>query len=148
MPDAPRIIPGGRHVDARGAVQHVNAFHPRQADRFYVLHPAVVGEVRGWVGHQRETKWFFPVSGRLRIGVVACREWPEPSRALSVMRYGLIANEPAVLEIPPGHFTAIVAEEPGSALIVFSTGAIEAAKDDDFRLPPDYWRFSLRENLG
>lgn len=150
-----RLIPGGLHRDARGSVQHVNAFRPAEADRFYVLHPATVGEVRGWVGHRRDAKWFFAVTGRFVVGVVAGTDAvfahaagtsavspnnPAPITDNSaVQRYTLSADAPAVLEVPPGHFTAIIAQEPNSSLLVFSTGAIETAKDDDFRLPPDYW---------
>lgn len=192
-----RLITGGLSRDHRGVVQHVNAFRPSEADRFYVLHPARVGEVRGWMGHRRDAKWFFVVSGSFDIGVVA---WPpqggqllgksyplfgktapqggvpdnqypitnnpsavQPdnqspvtdnqigyglSRSLPVLRYTLKAEEPAVLEIPPGHFTAIIAREPNSSLLVFSTGTIETAKEDDYRLPADYWGFGGEPVIG
>lgn len=133
------LVFGGIHRDHRGFVQFVNDFRPSAADRFYVLHPANVGEVRGWVGHRIEAKWFFAVAGRFDIGVVAPDNWPVPSRDLTVARYLLDANKPAVLSVPAGHFTAIVARAPGSALGIFSTGKIESAKDDDYRLPAEYW---------
>lgn len=133
------VIAGGLHQDTRGTVQFVNDFRPAGADRFYVMHPATPGEVRGWVGHQVERKWFFAVTGEFDIGVVAPDDWTQPERASLVTRYSLSADRPAVLAVPPGHFTAIVSRVPGAALIVFSTGKIESAKDDDYRLPAEYW---------
>lgn len=133
------MIRGGLHKDHRGFVQFVNDFRPKAADRFYVLHPAVVGEIRGWVGHRIETKWFFAVSGAVDIAVAAPVNWTEPERSAGVSRYSLLADQPAVLAVPPGHFTAIIARAPNAALAVFSTGGIESANDDDYRLPADYW---------
>jgi dTDP-4-dehydrorhamnose 3,5-epimerase len=135
----PRIIAGGVHQDARGRVQHVNAFQPAEADRFYLLHPRVVGEVRGWVGHRRDAKWFFPAAGTMDLGIVAPAEWDAPERTAAVRTVRLDAMAPVMVHVPPGHFTALVARTPGCILVVFSTGRIESAKEDEFRLPPDHW---------
>jgi dTDP-4-dehydrorhamnose 3,5-epimerase len=136
-----RLINAAVHRDERGWVQFVNAFTPSAADRFYVIHPANVGEVRGWIGHKRERKWFFPITGRFDVGVVSPDRWDTPDRNLAITRYQLDASAPLMLDVAPGNFAAIVAREPNSALAVFSTGSIATAKEDDFRLPPDYWKF-------
>ena len=139
MKPGPQLIAGGLHRDARGEVLHVNAFDFAGVDRGYAVRPAETGTVRGWVGHRRETKWFFVLRGALMVGVVEPDVWPVPARVLPVRTFELRDTVPAVLRIPGGYFTASVALEPGSIFMVYSTGRIEQAGEDDFRLPPDHW---------
>lgn len=139
MTPGPQLIAGGLHRDARGEVLHVNAFDFAGVERGYAVRPAETGVVRGWVGHRRETKWFFVLRGAFVVGVVAADAWPVPSRDLPVRTFELRDVAPAVLRIPVGHFAASVALEPGSILMVYSSGRIEQAGEDDFRLPPDHW---------
>ena len=37
--------------------------------RFYTVSNSVGCPVRGWIGHRRETKWFFPLKGRTTVTV-------------------------------------------------------------------------------
>lgn len=71
MMQQPKHISGGIHRDSRGEVRHVNAFNMERVERFYTVHPARSGEVRGWVGHMRDWKWFFVMQGSFDVGVVA-----------------------------------------------------------------------------
>ena len=139
MNPGPELIPGGLHRDARGEVLHVNGFDFAGVDRGYAVRPSATGVVRGWVGHRRETKWFFVLRGALVVGAVEPDAWPLPSRDLPVRTFELRDSAPAVLRIPGGYFTASVALEPGTILMVYSSGRIEQAAEDDFRLPPDHW---------
>lgn len=141
MTAVPRLILGGLHSDPRGEVRHVNNFHFTQVERFYSIHPANPGDVRGWVGHRHEWKWFCVLHGGIEIGVVQPDDWTAPARKLAIHRFMLRANKPAVLEVPAGFFTASVAEEHDSILLIFSSGRIDSARDDEFRLPADYWTF-------
>lgn len=134
-----RIIPGALHRDLRGEVRHANAFDFEQVDRFYTVHPARVGELRGWVGHKRDWKWFFVAKGGFEIGVVKPDNWSEPSAGLPVQRFTLNDESPQVLEIPPGYFTANRSLTAEGILLVFSSGRIEDASGDDFRMAPSYW---------
>jgi hypothetical protein len=138
-----RVIPGGLHRDARGVVQHVNGFGFDRVDRFYTISPAAAGEVRGWVGHLREWKCFFAVRGEFTLGVVQPRDWVAPSPDDRVELIPLRGNEPCVVEVPPGHYTAACAAGPDSTLLVFSSGQIAGATTDDYRLTPDFWPLSL-----
>jgi hypothetical protein len=133
------LILGGLHRDVRGTLQHVNGFSLAQVDRFYAITPALPGEVRGWVGHQLEWKWFFAVRGAFRLGAVQPSNWACPVTGEAVQSFVLDAEAPAVLEVPPAHFTACCALAPGSILLVFSSGRIKGAATDDHRLPPDFW---------
>jgi hypothetical protein len=134
-----RIIPGGIHRDARGEVQHVNTFNFENVDRFYSITPINLGEVRGWVGHRRDWKWLFAVKGMFDVGIVQPATWETPSRNEKVQYFRLDAEAPCILEVPPGSYTASTTSNCDSTLLIFSSGKIETAVDDDFRLPPDYW---------
>ena len=139
MTRQPRIFVGGLHRDIRGEVRYVNEFGFQGVDRFYTVHPSGVGELRGWVGHRRDRKWFSVPKGAIRIGVAQPKGWAPVSREAAVQAFLLTADAPAVLEVPPGFFTASVALQPDSILTVFSSGAIETAGTDDFRVSSDYW---------
>jgi dTDP-4-dehydrorhamnose 3,5-epimerase len=133
-----RIIHGGCHRDARGAVLHVNGFGFERVDRFYSIIPAGT-EVRGWVGHLKEWKYFSVVRGKFEFGYVRPDKWQEPVRGVRPTLLTLSADLPQVIEVPPGHYTACRALEPESILLVFSSGKIEDSRQDDFRLPADFW---------
>lgn len=138
-----RLIRGGLHRDARGVVRFANDFDFKGVDRFYSVHPARSGEVRGWVGHLRDWKWFFVVAGAFDVGVVAPKNWSAPDKGAPVTGFRLTAGAPAVLEVPPGHYFASKAVTEGAILLVFSSGQIETAGEDDFRLATDYWEMPL-----
>jgi dTDP-4-dehydrorhamnose 3,5-epimerase-like enzyme len=138
--DAVRIIQGGIFSDHRGSLRHANSFDLKLGDRFYTIHPARVGDIRGWVGHKRDWKWFFPVTGSFDIGVVAPDVWHAPDRNSKVFKYTLNAQTPCILELPPGYYFASRCLEEQSTLLVFSSGRIETASEDDYRLAPDYWQ--------
>ncbi|PTX98375.1 hypothetical protein [Opitutus sp. ER46] len=138
----PRLIPGGLHRDARGEVRFVNDFGLEGVDRFYAVSPATVGEVRGWVGHLREAKWFFVTRGVIEVGVVRPKVWGQVSANDEIQRFRLDADHPAILEVPPGHYTGSVARTGGAILLVFSTGKMADAKTDDFRMPSVAWEIS------
>jgi hypothetical protein len=135
-PDA-ELITGAEHSDARGRVRFVNDFKPNQAERFYCIYPATPGEVRGWVGHRRYAKWFFVVRGEVKIGVVQPDNWDSLSSDLPVAVYTL--TDDCSQAVPHGHFTASIALVPNSIILVFSTGRLEDASSDDFRVAADHW---------
>ena len=62
---------------------------------------------RGWVGHQREHKWFTGVAGEVLIAVVKPDDWQSPSADLPVARYVLSAIRPQVVHVPAGYATTI-----------------------------------------
>jgi dTDP-4-dehydrorhamnose 3,5-epimerase len=101
----PHIIDGGLHVDARGVVSFVNDFDFEGVDRFYTIRAHRPHELRGWVGHQRDQKWFFVVQGTALIAVVKPDCWDGPASNLPVERFVLSAAKPQVLHVPPGHAT-------------------------------------------
>ncbi len=135
----PHIIDGGLHVDVRGTVSFVNDFDFEGVDRFYTIRAHRPHEVRGWVGHQRDHKWFFAVQGTTLIAVVKPDRWDVPTSNLPVERFTLSAVKPQVLHVPAGYATGSVNLSADTILMVFSSGKIEDAKMDDYRFSVDMW---------
>lgn len=143
--DLYRSILGGLSRDVRGTVQHVNSFAVGSAERFYTIAPAKVGELRGWVGHRRDWKWFFVAKGAFEVGLVRPLVWdaPKPDDRVSAIR--LSSETPQIIEVPPRYYTAMRSLTLDAIMLVFSTGRIEDAGTDDYRLPVDFWRL---ESVG
>lgn len=137
--DLPKLILGGLHTDERGTVAFVNGFNFAGVKRFYTIRPRQKGQIRGWVGHRREQKWFTVVQGSVLIAVVKPDKWDNPSANLPVERFTLSAAEPAVLHVPPGHATASVSLSPEAILTVFSSSRLDEAAADDYRFPSGHW---------
>ncbi|MGO8698213.1 MAG: sugar epimerase [Limisphaerales bacterium] len=135
----PHLIQGGRHVDERGSVSFVNGFNFKGVDRFYWVPAGHANVPRGWVGHQREHKWFTAICGEVLVAVVQPDHWHCPRRDLPVERYTLSAANPQVLHVPPGHATASAHLNAEAILMIFSSGRIEEAQSDDFRFPMEHW---------
>lgn len=137
--EGPRLIDGGLHTDERGTVSFVNDFDFAGVDRFYAVRPSRANVPRGWVGHRREHKWFTAVKGDVLITVVRPDDWDSPSGDPAVSRFTLSERKPQVLHVPPGHATGSAGLTDGSILLIFSSGRIEDAADDDYRFPEDRW---------
>lgn len=126
-------------MDVRGAVTFVNDFDFKGVDRFYTIRAHRPYEARGWCGHQREEKWFTVVHGAGLVAVVKPDEWTFPASNLPVARFVLTAGKPQVLHVPAGHATGSMALSEDTVLMVFSSGHIADAKDDDYLFPVDTW---------
>lgn len=135
----PSIIDGGLHVDPRGVVSFVNDFDFEGVDRFYTIRAHRPYEIRGWVGHQRDHKWFYTVHGTVLIGAVKPDRWEHPASNLPVERFVLSSEKPQVLHVPPGFATGSVSLTSDALLMIFSSGNIEDANMDDYRFPVDIW---------
>lgn len=142
MDDMPRLIPGGLHVDARGIVSFVNDFDFKGVERFYMIRGHQPGEPRGWVGHKRDRKWFAAVQGTVLVAVVKPDNWTLPTGSAPVERFVLSAAKPAVLAVPSGYATAQMMLSEDAILMVFSSGTIQQAREDDFRFPIGTWKVS------
>lgn len=61
------LIHGGTHADARGTLRFCNEFDMGAVKRFYTISNSAECPIRGWIGHKRETKWFFPLKGTTEL---------------------------------------------------------------------------------
>ncbi|MBI9017244.1 MAG: WxcM-like domain-containing protein [Phycisphaerae bacterium] len=135
----PRLIEGGIHIDERGILSFVNGFDFAGVQRSYIVRSHRAGQKRGWVGHKIEQKWFWAIQGTCKIAVVKPDEWELPASNLSVETFILSDRKPAVLHIPAGYANAIMSLSEDAILMVFSTGKIADASNDDYRFALDTW---------
>ena len=114
------LIDGGVHADARGKLRFCNGFDMSAVKRFYTVSNSSRSPKRGWIRHERECKWFFPLSGVPLIHVEGDAV------------YRLDAAAPKVLKVPGGNWFCI--EQDGSAEVqVFSNCHVGEFPNDDFR---------------
>ncbi len=134
------IIKGNIHTDHRGTVRFVNDFTFNGIKRFYTITHPDTSTIRAWQGHKLESKYFYVTQGSFLINWIEIDNWQQPSKHLKINAHTLSDTESQILIIPPGHVNGFKALEPDSTIIVFSDMSLEESKEDDYRLPADYWR--------
>ena len=137
--ETPVIIEGGMHIDARGVVGYVNDFDFAGVERAYTIRWQQTPVQRGWVGHQREHKWFWAMQGAVVISVVKPNCWSQPADDLPVTRFVLSEKKSQILHVPPGHAIGMVNSVKDSLLMVFSSGRIGQHQGDDYRFHINIW---------
>ena len=128
----PELIQGGSHADSRGALRFCNDFDMSMVRRFYTIANSSNQPVRGWIGHKKETKWFFPMRGKTEILVEDFNAEEQGGREAEV--FVLDANKPAVLNVPPENWFCIK-QDGNSEIMVFSNCKVGEFEDDDLRRP-------------
>lgn len=127
------LIQGGMHTDARGSLRFCNDFDMSVVKRFYTISNSSEQPVRGWIGHKRETKWFFPLKGTSIIEVEAM-DLATKDTENTKFSIVLDADKPSVLKVEPGNWFCI--KQDGNAeVMVFSDCKIGEFEGDDFRRP-------------
>ena len=127
------LISGGVHFDARGILRFCNDFDMSAVKRFYTIANSAECPVRGWIGHRRETKWFFPLKGKTIIAIepMDCSRAETPRRREELV---LDADKPSVLKVEPGNWFCI--KQDGNAeVMVFSNCKVGEYENDDLRRP-------------
>ncbi|MBR3820753.1 MAG: WxcM-like domain-containing protein [Kiritimatiellae bacterium] len=122
----PELIQGGSHSDVRGLLRFCNDFDMSIVKRFYTISNSAEQPVRGWIGHKKETKWFFPLRGRTVIEVESF------NRVDRVERVEMDAERPCVSKVPPGNWFKIV-QDGNAEVMVFSDCKVGEFENDDFR---------------
>lgn len=139
MGDTAEILQGGVFEDTRGRLYHCNTFDMTPVKRFYMIEHPDVSVIRAWQGHQKEQKWFYPISGSFIVGIVKPDDWKTPSADLPCEKFILSADDYSVLHIPGGMANGFRALTPGAKLMVYSDLLMEEAKNDDYRFSSDLW---------
>jgi len=128
-----QIILGGSHTDVRGTLRFCNDFDMGAVKRFYTIANSAEQPVRGWIGHKKETKWFFPLKGTTAITVEPMNSAAKNAETAKDV-FVLEEVKPSVLKVPPGNWFCI--KQDGNAeVMVFSDCKVGEFKDDDFRRP-------------
>ena len=101
--------------------------------RFYTISNSAECPVRGWIGHKRETKWFFPLKGTTTITVEPMSESTRSTRSTR-LKYTLTESKPSILKIPGGNWFCIE-QYDGAEVMVFSDCKVGEYENDDLRRP-------------
>lgn len=129
----PELIAGGIHSDVRGALRFCNDFDMLTVRRFYTIANSAEQPVRGWIGHRKETKWFFPLKGKTTI-VLEPMDLAIKDTENTKTSVFLDSDQPDVLKVPPGNWFCI--KQDGDAeVMVFSDCKVGEFENDDFRRP-------------
>ena len=129
------LIQGGLHTDARGVLRFCNDFDMSAVKRFYTIANSAEQPVRGWIGHKRETKWFFPVRGKTVIEVERFGQDLQDGQDCVgevTAKFVLVVEEPRVLKVSPGNWFKIV-QDGNAEVMVFSDCKVGEFENDDFR---------------
>ena len=121
------------HTDVRGTLRFCNDFDLSAVKRFYTIANSAEQPVRGWIGHKRETKWFFPLKGTTEIVVEPMGDFnAEMQSGGEAERFVLKEEEPKVLRVPSGNWFCI--KQDGNAeVMVFSDCKVGEFVNDDLR---------------
>ena len=122
----PKMIEGGRHEDGRGVLRFCNGFDMAAIKRFYTIANGPENPVRGWIGHRKENKWFFPIKGATIISIETM------DAGVVRSKYVLTAETPSVLNVPGGNWFCIE-QHDGAEVMVFSDCKVGEYENDDFR---------------
>ncbi len=133
------FIQGGIAQDHRGQIRFVNDFDMSQVKRFYIIRNTDPDLVRGWRAHRMEQRWFYVLSGKFAVDVVAIDNWDRASADLPVEKIILDSAENRALHLSAGYGTAFQALEADSELLVFADYGIENAPNDDYTYSLDYF---------
>ena len=132
------ISKGNRHEDARGIITFNNAFDASQIKRIYTIENLSTEFIRGWQGHQIESRWFAVMKGKFRIGMILFEEVNDLTPVIGVQWFELQEGFLDYLYLPPKHLSCIQALEPESKLLVLSDFALGEVQDE-LRYPLEYF---------
>ena len=127
----PQEIVGGTYADSRGVLRFCNDFDMSAVKRFYTIANSAEQPVRGWIGHKKETKWFFPLKGRT---IIVVESFNHGILGNGAEEFELNAEEPKVLKVEPENWFCI--KQDGNAeVMVFSDCKVGEYENDDLRRP-------------
>ena len=131
-----KLLTGGSHADSRGILRFCNEFDMGAVKRFYTISNSLEQPVRGWIGHRRETKWFFPLKGTTRVTVEAMDGEALAAKDAEVAKetFVLDSGRPSVLNVKPGNWFCIE-QHDGAEVMVFSDCKVGEYENDDLRRP-------------
>lgn len=128
-------IKGGLAVDDRGSVKFVNNFSFEGVKRFYQVQNHAKGFIRAWHGHKFEGKYVYVAKGSILVGAAKMNE--DCSLLETPQKFILSAEDPSVLEIPPGYANGFMTLTDDAIVLFFSTSSLEESAGDDIRFAFD-----------
>lgn len=134
-----KLLAGVIFSDHRGDLTHFNEFDFGGVSRYYIIEHDNTSVIRGWHGHQYETKWFQCLQGSFVLSFVRPDNWENPSTDLVPQTFHLSADKPTLLCLPEGYANCVRATTADSKLLVYSGKPLAEAKLDSWRWEPAMW---------
>lgn len=137
----PQLIKTGFFLDERGRVTFCNEFDfkGKGIRRFYMLENVSMNTIRAFHGHLRESKYVLVVSGKALICAASFNPVKKPDKEKDVYMFELSSKDPSILYIPKGFANGSRFLEENTKVMVFSDATLDESKNDEYRLPYDYW---------
>lgn len=135
----PSLITGDNFIDERGLLSFFPEFDFLNVKRCYIVENFSKSLIRGFHGHKIEEKYALVSSGSALFKVVKMDSFPNPSKKNSLYGFTLSYRKPEILHIPAGFAHGFRALEQCTKIIFFSTATLSQSKQDDFRIPYDYY---------
>tara|TARA_R110002020_G_scaffold91560_2_gene222289 strand:+ start:22366 stop:22797 length:432 start_codon:yes stop_codon:yes gene_type:complete len=135
----PKLLKGGIFSDHRGQLTFMNEFDAAPVKRFYLINHPDKKVVRAWHAHKVESRWFYCTKGRFDFRTLPLSAVENTDTADHVETFVLDAQEPQLLEIPPGHAHGFRALEENSELLVFADFLLGENPDDHYRFESKNW---------
>ncbi|TKC05278.1 WxcM-like domain-containing protein [Pedobacter frigoris] len=133
------VIKGGRHIDNRGIMDYINEFDMSLIKRMYMINHPNKHIKRGWRAHKLEQRWFYVVKGGFEINLVKIDDFENPDPNQKIETYELTDQQPMVIHVPVGYASAFRALENDSKVVVYADANIQAAVNDNYQYPIDYF---------
>lgn len=132
------MIKGNKHTDERGTITYNNDFDASKIKRIYTIENHSTDFIRGWQGHQIESRWFAVMKGKFRIGMILFDDVNDLSPETGMKWFEIEEGNLDYLYLPPKHLSCIQALEIGSKLLVLSDYGLGEVQDE-LRYPLEYF---------
>lgn len=132
------MIKGNKHTDERGIITYNNTFDASKIKRIYTIENHSTDFIRGWQGHQIESRWFAVMKGKFRIGMILFDDVNDLSPETGMEWFEIEEGNLDYLYLPPKHLSCIQALEIGSKLLVLSDYGLGEVQDE-LRYPLEYF---------
>lgn len=125
----PRVFRPEIFEDERGSVLAVNALDLSPVKRCYFIENLCTSFLRGWQGHNIESRWFLCLKGVFEVYVMSIVAF-EKKQFINLKKITLDSTEGFILLVPPGNVTALRSSEDPSRLQVFSDYGLNEVADE------------------
>ena len=129
----PHIIKGDLFNDNRGKLFSCNKFDMTRIKRIYSIENSDSNYIRGWKGHEIETRWFFATKGCMIINTILISDLEKSHTLPLINTFKLNQDSLNILVVPPGFATSIKQYSNGDRICVFADYELGVSGDEGLR---------------
>ena len=138
MINNPLLIIGGKNLDERGKIFHVNNFDLSPVKRIYIIENKNIFINRGWKGHMIENRWFFCSKGSIEIKIATINSFFSTKKN-ELTIFTLSEDYLNILYVPKGHATMVRQIKDKSRLVAMSDFKLGVSNDEDLRWESNFF---------